>query len=59
MNVSKHIREMEQEIERLRSLPAPRCEQCGGPVINKRLDAAFCSDACRQAAYRQRASLTR
>jgi len=59
MNIDKHIREMEQEIERLRSFTPPRCEQCGGPVINRRLDAAFCSDACRQAAYRQRVSLTR
>jgi hypothetical protein len=59
MNVSKHIREMEREIERLRSFTPPRCEQCGGSVIDKRLDAAFCSDACRQAAYRQRVGLSR
>jgi ferredoxin len=29
------------------------CEQCGEPLKAKRLDAAFCSNACRQAAYRK------
>ena len=32
---------------------APVCEQCGSPVYG-RADAAYCSRACRQRAYRLR-----
>lgn len=30
------------------------CEQCGDIFLSKRSDAAFCSAACRQKAYRNR-----
>jgi hypothetical protein len=30
------------------------CEWCGRPLAASRSDARYCSNACRQAAYRQR-----
>jgi hypothetical protein len=31
-----------------------RCEKCGSPYEPSRRDAVYCSNACRQAAYRAR-----
>jgi hypothetical protein len=44
------------------SLPSRRsrsCGQCGAPYRPQRADASFCSDACRQRAYRERRSVTK
>ena len=38
----------------LETLPVPECESCGEEFIPKRLDAKYCSPACRQRAYRKR-----
>jgi hypothetical protein len=31
------------------------CQHCGDPITATRADARYCSDGCRQAAYRTRA----
>ena len=31
-----------------------QCVQCGHRSVHKRADALYCSDACRQKAYRER-----
>ena len=31
-----------------------RCETCGGPLVGRRWDTHYCSNACRQKAYRER-----
>jgi len=44
-----------------RSAPSRRgrsCSQCGEPYRPQRSDSKFCSDACRQRAYRGRLSVT-
>jgi modification methylase len=38
----------------LRIESSERCVICTGPLLGRRRDAATCSDACRQRAYRQR-----
>ena len=38
--------------------PGRRCAQCGAAYRSPRLASRFCSDACRQRAYRQRLSVT-
>lgn len=35
-----------------RRRPNPRCGECGVEIAGKRADARFCSEACKQAAYR-------
>jgi hypothetical protein len=35
-----------------------RCGRCGRPYLLPRSDSRFCSNACRQSAYRQRVSVT-
>ena len=33
---------------------APTCSICSGPIVSSRADAAYCSGACRQKAFRSR-----
>jgi hypothetical protein len=60
--VGRHVASSEPSRHRAsrvtnRGLPNPICAQCGEPFIPKRTTQRFGSNACRQAAYRERAAL--
>ena len=51
----KHRRRYGSTIDwKARSLDWPKCEVCNRPLEDKRGDARFCSNACRQWKYRRR-----
>jgi hypothetical protein len=50
------VRNRRRRESRTQARAGLRCEGCGGPVEAGRSDARWCSNACRQQAYRDRSS---
>jgi hypothetical protein len=46
--------ERERRVRTAKTRPPSNCTACGKPLTAQRSSRRFCSDACRQAAYRER-----